>query len=146
MTFMGVVGALLGAAFLDKWVDPLVDKITGDDATASTMFGEIDISKIVSGIGGALGLLFGPKLISAVVGSYFADIGGKEGGAKFRLMFLRRLGLAGLLLTIGTLAGNWIDSQGGPEGMGSAVSTALTMAGLGAVSYTHLTLPTILLV
>ena len=133
MTFMGVVGALLGAAFLDKWVDPLVDKITGDDATASTMFGEIDISKIVSGIGGALGLLFGPKLISAVVGSYFADIGGKEGGGKFRLMFLRRLGLAGLLLTIGTLAGNWIDSYGGPDGMGSAVSTALTAAGIGVM-------------
>ena len=133
MTFMGVVGALLGAAFLDKWVDPLVDKITGDDATASTMFGEIDISKIVSGIGGALGLLFGPKLISAVVGSYFADIGGKEGGGKFRLMFLRRLGLAGLLLTIGTLAGNWIDSYGGPDGMGSDVSTALTAAGIGVM-------------
>ena len=133
MTFMGVVGALLGAAFLDKWVDPLVDKITGDDATASTMFGEIDISKIVSGIGGALGLLFGPKLISAVVGSYFADIGGKEGGGKFRLMFLRRLGLAGLLFTIGTLAGNWIDSYGGPDGMGSAVSTALTAAGIGVM-------------
>ena len=131
MTFMGVIGAVLGAAFLDKWVDPLVDKITGDDATVDTMFGEIDISKIVSGIGGALGLLFGPKLISAVVGSYFADIGGKEGGSKFRLMFLRRLGLAGLLLTIGTLAGNWIDGQGGPEGMGSAVSSALQMAGLG---------------
>ena len=133
MTFMGVIGAVLGATLLDKWVDPLVDKITGDDATASTMFGEIDISKIVSGIGGALGLIFGPKLIGALVGSYFTDIGGKEGGSKFRLMFLRRFGLAGLTLAMASFAGDYINGLGGPEGMGSAVSTALSMAGVGVM-------------
>jgi len=133
MTFMGVIGAVLGAAFLDKWVDPLVDKITGDDATVDTMFGEIDISKIVSGIGGALGLIFGPKLIGAVVGSYFADIGGKEGAGKYRLMFLRRFGLAGLTLALASFAGDYINGLGGPEGMGSAVSTALSAAGVGVM-------------
>ena len=57
-SFMGVVGFYLGQKYLDRFVDPIVDKITGDDATAKTMFGEIDISKIVSGIGGALALIF----------------------------------------------------------------------------------------
>ena len=79
---MGVVGFYLGQKYLDRFVDPIVDKITGDDATAKTMFGEIDISKIVSGIGGALALIFGPRLLSSVIGSYFTDIGGKEGGKK----------------------------------------------------------------
>lgn len=133
MTFMGVVGALLGAAFLDKWVDPLVDKITGDDATASTMFGEIDISKIVSGIGGALALIFGPRLLSSVIGSYFTDIGGKEGGAKFRLMFLRRLGLAGLILTAASFSGEWLQGLGMGEGLSGAVSMAMTAAGIGVM-------------
>ena len=133
MTFMGVVGALLGAAFLDKWVDPLVDKITGDDATANTMFGEIDISKIVSGIGGALALIFGPRLLSAVIGSYFTDIGGKEGGAKYRLMFLRRLGLAGLILTAASFSGEWLQGLGMGEGLSGAVSMALTAAGVGVM-------------
>ena len=131
VTFMGVVGALLGAAFLDKWVDPLVDKITGDDATASTMFGEIDISKIVSGIGGALALIFGPRLLSSVIGSYFTDIGGKEGGAKFRLMFLRRLGLAGLILTAASFSGEWLQGLGMGEGLSGAVSMAMSAAGIG---------------
>ena len=131
--FMGVAGATLGAFLLDKHIDPFVDKITGDDATVDTMFGEIDISKIVSGIGGALGLLFGPKLIGAVVGSYFADIGGKEGAGKFRLTFLRRFGLAGLTLALASFAGDYINGLGGPEGMGSAVSTALSMAGVGVM-------------
>ena len=132
-SFMGVIGFYLGAKYLDKLVDPIVDKITGDDATVDTMFGEIDISKIVSGIGGALGLIFGPKLIGAVVGSYFTNIGGKEGGAKFRLMFLRRFGLAGLTLALASFAGDYINGLGGPEGMGSAVSTALSAAGLGVM-------------
>ena len=131
MTFMGVIGAMFGAAFLDKWVDPLVDKITGDDATATTMFGEIDISKIVSGIGGALALIFGPRLLSAVIGSYFTDIGGKEGGAKYRLMFLRRLGLAGLILTAASFSGEWLQGLGMGEGLSGAVSMALTAAGIG---------------
>ena len=131
VTFMGVVGAIFGATLLDKWVDPLVDKITGDDATATTMFGEIDISKIVSGIGGALALIFGPRLLSAVIGSYFTDIGGKEGGAKYRLMFLRRLGLAGLILTAASFSGEWLQGLGMGEGLSGAVSMALTAAGIG---------------
>jgi len=133
VTFMGVIGAVFGAAFLDKWVDPLVDKITGDDATANTMFGEIDISKIVSGIGGALALIFGPRLLSAVIGSYFTDIGGKEGGAKYRLMFLRRLGLAGLILTAASFSGEWLQGLGMGEGLSGAVSMALTAAGVGVM-------------
>ena len=131
VTFMGVIGAVFGAAFLDKWVDPLVDKITGDDATANTMFGEIDISKIVSGIGGALALIFGPRLLSSVIGSYFTDIGGKEGGAKFRLMFLRRLGLAGLILTAASFSGEWLQGLGMGEGLSGAVSMAMSAAGIG---------------
>ena len=133
VTFMGVIGAVFGAAFLDKWVDPLVDKITGDDATANTMFGEIDISKIVSGIGGALALIFGPRLLSSVIGSYFTDIGGKEGGAKFRLMFLRRLGLAGLILTAASFSGEWLQGLGMGEGLSGAVSMAMTAAGIGVM-------------
>ena len=129
--FMGVTGVVLGAAFLDKWVDPIVDKITGDDTSADTMFGEIDISKIVSGIGGALGLLFGPKLLGAMVGSYFTDIGGKEGGAKYRLMFLRRLGLAGLILAAASFSGDYLQGLGAGEGLSGAVSMALTAAGIG---------------
>jgi len=130
-SFMGVIGFYLGAKYLDKLVDPIVDKITGDDATVDTMFGEIDISKIVSGIGGALGLIFGPRLIGAMIGSYFTDIGGKEGGAKFRLMFLRRLGLAGLILTAASFSGDWLQVLGVGEGLSGAVSMSMTAAGIG---------------
>ena len=132
-SFMGVVGFYLGQKYLDRFVDPIVDKITGDDATAKTMFGEIDISKIVSGIGGALALIFGPRLLSSVIGSYFTDIGGKEGGAKFRLMFLRRLGLAGLILTAASFSGEWLQGLGMGEGLSGAVSMALTAAGVGVM-------------
>ena len=130
-SFMGVVGFYLGQKYLDRFVDPIVDKITGDDATAKTMFGEIDISKIVSGIGGALALIFGPRLLSSVIGSYFTDIGGKEGGAKFRLMFLRRLGLAGLILTAASFSGEWLQGLGMGEGLSGAVSMAMSAAGIG---------------
>ena len=130
-SFMGVVGFYLGQKYLDRFVDPIVDKITGDDATANTMFGEIDISKIVSGIGGALALIFGPRLLSSVIGSYFTDIGGKEGGAKFRLMFLRRLGLAGLILTAASFSGEWLQGLGMGEGLSGAVSMAMSAAGIG---------------
>jgi hypothetical protein len=128
--FFPAVGAFFGAKYLDKWIDPLVDKITGDDATW-TMFGkEIDASKIVSGFAGALGLIFGPKLLAGAVTSWFEKDATTKGAA-LRRTFLRRLGLSAILLTAGSFAGDWLMDQGASEEFSSAVGTTLTAAGIG---------------
>ena len=131
-SFMGVAGFILGATYLDKWVDPLIDKITGtDDASIQTaMFGEIDISKLASGIGGALGLMFGPRLLGATVGSYFEKDAGTK-GPSVRQKFLRRFGLAGILLTAASFAGDYVKGQN--ETLGNAVNASLTGAGIGSM-------------
>ena len=128
--FLPAVGAILGEAYLDEWIGPLVDKITGDDATW-TMFGqEIDASKIVSGFAGALGLMFGPKLLAGAVTSWFEKDAVTKGGA-LRRTFLRRLGLTAILLTAGQFAGDWLQGQGASPEFSDNVGGALTAAGVG---------------
>jgi hypothetical protein len=128
--FFPAVGAFFGIKYLDKWIDPLMDKMLGDDATW-TMFGkEIDASKIVSGFAGALGIILGPKLIKGAVFSLFQKDAITKGPA-LRQKFLRRLGLSSILLAAGGFAGEWLENKGAPEGMANAVGAGLTGAGIG---------------
>lgn len=128
--FFPAVGAFFGVKYLDKWLDPLMDKILGDDKTW-TMFGkEIDSSKIVSGFAGALGVMFGPKLIKGAVFSLFEKDATTKGPA-LRQKFLRRLGLSSILLAAGGFAGDWLQDKGAPEGMANAVGAGLIAAGIG---------------
>lgn len=125
--FLPAVGAILGEAYLDKWIDPLVDKITGDDATW-TMFGqEIDASKIVSGFAGALGIIFAKEALIAGVKKIFDG----PTGAGYRKGFISRLALGGVILAAGTALGNYITDITNSEKLGDAFSNSSTMAAFG---------------
>ena len=131
--FMPALGALFGVKYLDKWVDPIIDKITGDDATW-TMFGkEIDASKIVSGFAGGLALIFGPKLISTAVSSLLS--GGGRGpnsnGPGLRKTFLSRLGIGGIAIAVADSVGDFAKNLTGSKDFADTVSNAMTAGGVG---------------
>ena len=128
--FFPAVGAFFGVKYLDKWIDPLVNRMLGDNATIEAFGKEIDTSKIVSGIAGAIGVIFGSKLLKGAVVSHF-QTNATAKGPKLRQNFLRRLGLASIVLAAGGFAGDWLQSKGTPESMANAVSAGLTGAAIG---------------
>jgi F0F1-type ATP synthase assembly protein I len=131
--FMPALGALLGVKYLDKWVDPIIDKITGDDATWSMFGKQIDASKIVSGFAGGLALIFGPKLISTAVSSLLS--GGGRGpnsnGPGLRKTFLSRLGIGGIAIAVADSVGDFAKTLTGSKDFADTVSNAMAATGVG---------------
>jgi hypothetical protein len=111
--FFPAVGAFFGAQYLDKWIDPLVDRITGDDATW-TMFGkEVDASKIVSGFAGAMAIIFGKDAIIQTAKGMLG-VGSDTKVGAMRKMFVRRFGLPAIAMALsGTIGAALEEASGG---------------------------------
>lgn len=128
--FPVAVGAILGATYFDKWIDPLVDKITGDDATW-TMFGkEIDASKIVSGMAGVIGVIFAKDAIVQTAKGLLG-IGDDTKLGNYRKLIVRRFGLGALAIALSGVVGTALEEASGgvvPADVTSAVINGVSLA------------------
>ena len=133
--FPVAAGAILGANYLDKWIDPLVDKITGDDATW-TMFGqEIDASKIVSGMAGVIGAIFAKDAIVQTAKGLLG-IGNETKLGNYRKLIVRRFGLGALALSLSGVIGNTLE-----EASGGLVPSNITKELIDGVSLAMMFMP-----
>lgn len=157
--FWGSVGAFLGSQFLS---DELVNKIIPDVIEDINITDNIKIGDISAEIAGALALLFGPKLISGIVRRAFSFISTaafvglagsqakdfidedgkkklddetKKGKKRFGNRLIRGIGIGGLLAFVGTALGDEVKKLTGSEDLGSAISTAAQVAGIGALFF-----------
>ena len=128
--FFPALGAFFGVQYLDKWVDPLVDKITGDDA-AWTLFGQqVDASKIIAGLAGGLAVIFSKDLIIQAVRGVLG-VGDETKAGNLRKTFVRRLGLGLVLNYAGNALGDAIAGFTGSEQLGDAISRTAEWASFG---------------
>lgn len=127
--FLPAVGAFFSVKYLDKWIDPLVDKITGDDATWNMFGQQIDASKIVAGFGGAFAVIFGKDALMLAVKTALSK--DAAGNATLRAKFLKRIGIGGIVLALADGAGSWLADYTGSQEFGDGISTAMSLAGIG---------------
>ena len=122
------VGYLLGATYLTPWIE---EKLGTWNVDLFEAFGkEWSLADLAGPAGGAAALIFGPKIIGSLFTSYVTkDPDGKLKLAK--MGFLKRLGLAGVILTAGSFLGDYLADATGFEGLGTAVSNSALFASIG---------------
>lgn len=157
--FWGSVGAFLGSQLLN---DEIVNKFIPDIIENINIGDNLKIGDVSSEIVGAFALLFGPKLIGAVLSKGFGllrtamyatllkgetrdfiDADGqkklddetKKGKKRFGRRLIRGIGIGGLLAFVGTALGDEVKKLTGSEDLGSAISTAAQVAGIGALFF-----------
>ena len=130
--FFPAIGAFFGVEYLDKWIDPLVDKITGDDATWKMFGQDVDASKIISGFAGAMAVIFGKDAIVNVVKGLFG-VGDSTKLGFYRKLFVRRLGLGAVIGFVGDALGDKIKELTGSEELGDAISRTSQWAAVGMI-------------
>lgn len=126
--FFPAMAAFFSAKYLNDWVDPLVDKITGDDATFNVFGNEVDGSVIASGLGGALALLFGKDLIAQAAKGVLGVGTGRA--ANLRKIFVRRFGLGAIGLSLAGTLGDAIEDASGSATAGSIASEVVEKVSL----------------
>ena len=121
--FFPAMAAFFSAQYLDKWVDPLVDKITGDDATFNVFGKDVDGSKIAAGLGGALALIFGKD---AIVQAAKGVMGvGTGRAAALRTLFVRRFGLGAIGLGLAGVVGDAVEDAAGSAKAGDVANEVI---------------------
>ena len=122
------VGYLLGATYLTPWIE---EKLGTWNVDLFEAFGkEWSIADLAGPAAGAAALIFGPKIIGSLFTSYVEkDPDGKLKLAK--MSFLKRLGLAGVILTAGSFLGDYLADATGFEGLDTAVSNSALFASIG---------------
>ncbi len=122
------VGYLLGATYLTPWIE---EKLGTWNVDLFEAFGkEWSIADLAGPAAGAAALIFGPKIIGSLFTSYVEkDPDGKLKLAK--MGFLKRLGLAGVILTAGSFLGDYLADATGFEGLDTAVSNSALFASIG---------------
>ena len=122
------VGYLLGGAYLTPWIE---ERLGSWNVDLFEAFGkEWSIADLAGPAAGAAALIFGPKIIGSLFTSYVEkDPDGKLKLAK--MGFLKRLGLAGVILTAGSFLGDYLADATGFEGLDSAVSNSALFASIG---------------
>ena len=122
------VGYLLGGAYLTPWIK---ERLGTWDVDLFEAFGkEWSIADLAGPAAGAAALIFGPKIIGSLFTSYVEkDPDGKLKLAK--MGFLKRLGLAGVILTAGSFLGDYLADATGFEGLDTAVSNSALFASIG---------------
>lgn len=124
-TFVGGAGALLGLQYFTPWLD---SKLGDLNVELFKVFDQsIDVAELGGAVGGAVALLFGPKLLKGAITSFFAGgSAAKDGGTaaagaagatgrSFRGTFLRRLGLAGIIFSIADITNSLLQADANDE-------------------------------
>ena len=159
--FKASIGYVLGENFLRPFWDKYVPQWIKDQKLFDFMGKEITIDTIGPGIAGALGLLFGPKLIKGAVGFVFRGLSdslltligkqpipelteaekksvgrrSKNWARRFRRGLIGRMAIGGFLYLVGEEVGNQVSKYTGSEEMGDAVAKSMNWAAVGALFF-----------
>ena len=134
-TFAGAAGVLLGKSVLTPWLER---KLGDWNVPLFDAFGqEVDVADIGGMLGGAVALMFGPRLLKTSVSNYFARNAAEAGlGGAVRGAFFRKLGMGTILASAGLVAGGmlneYITANGGSEAFGNVADWTVQGASIGA--------------